>query len=106
MIDIMAVDLAGPPFHFTPTYSMSLTMPHFLFCWLRADDIRADQKLEDFYLRVYAIGAAMSKDGSKVIKRVAAVLSGGTITEGQLFDDLSDTQQTVLFGQKKKKPRS
>lgn len=101
----MAVDLAGPPFHFTPDYGLSLTMPQFLFCWLRAGDMLADEKLEHFYLTVYAIGAAMSKDGQKVIKQVANLLTGGPMTEQQLFDDLSDSQQTVLFGTKKKRAR-
>jgi hypothetical protein len=99
----MAMDLAGPPFHFTPDYSLALTIPQFLFCWLRAGDMVADAKLEDFHLRTYAIGAAMSKNGKNIIKRVSNALGGNNLTEEQVMEDLTETQQKVLFGPRRKR---
>lgn len=97
----MVTDLAGPPFHFPPQYSLSLTIPQFLYCWLRAGDMVAEQRLEDFHLQIYAIGAVMSKNGRRIIKQVTTALMGGQMSERQLYDDLDDEGRLIMFGKKR-----
>lgn len=99
----MVADLAGPPFHFAPEYSLRLTIPQFIYCWLRAGDMLAEHRLEEFHLRMYAIGAVMSKNNRRIVKQVTAALTREQISEGQFYEDLDEQDRVIMFGSRRKR---